>query len=101
MERTDEDYIYLENYSGIIQFRTKSGNSSSNVICCYTDGKGEYKNGSINYGMFIFAKYIYYYEDVIFAWHVKLDDIDLWNTTDTNTKMIKAPDWHPIDSFCP
>lgn len=93
------NYIYLENYSGIIQFRTESGNSSSNVICCYTDGKGEYKNGSMNYGMFIFAKYIYYYEDVNFAWHVKLDNIDLWNTTDTNTKMIKAPDWHPIDSF--
>ena len=53
----------------------------------------------MNYGMFIFAKYIYYYEDVTFAWHVKLDNIDLWNTTDTNTKMIKAPDWHPIDSF--
>lgn len=94
-----KNYIDLELYSGIIQFRSASGNNSSNIICCYTDGKGQYRDDSINYAMFIFAKYIYYYEDINYAWHVTLNNIDLWNTTDVDTKMTSAPDWYPIDSF--
>lgn len=92
-------YIANELYSGIIQFRTASGNTSSNIICCYTDGKGQYRDSSINYVMFAFAKYIYYYEDIDWAWHVTLDNIDLWNNEDVNTKIVSAPDWYPIKSF--